>query len=31
VLEKLQRGLAEDLKSRGHLDLTEAYIDGEIR
>jgi hypothetical protein len=28
VLEKLLRGLAEDLKSRGRLDLTEAFIDG---
>lgn len=28
VLERLLRGLAEDLRSRGKLDLTEAYIDG---
>jgi transposase len=28
VLERLLRGLAEDLKTRGKLDLTEAYIDG---
>jgi len=28
VLEKLLRALAEDLRSRGKLDLTEAYVDG---
>src|SRR5437899_1330586 len=28
TLERLLRGLAEDLRSRGKLDLTEAYIDG---
>ena len=28
VLEKLLRALAEDLRSRGKLDLTEAYGDG---
>ena len=28
VLERLLRGLAEDLKRRGKLDLTEAFIDG---
>ena len=28
VLEKLLRGLAEDLRRRGKLDLSEAYIDG---
>jgi transposase len=28
VIERVLRGLAEDLKSRGGLDLTEAYVDG---
>ena len=28
VLEKLLRGLAEDLRDRGKLDLTETFIDG---
>lgn len=28
TLERLLRGLAEDLRDRGKLDLTEAYIDG---
>lgn len=28
VLEKLLHGLAEDLKRRGKLDLTECYVDG---
>src|SRR5437879_9841040 len=28
TLERLLRGLAEDLRRRGKLDLTEAYIDG---
>lgn len=28
VLRKILRALAEDLRSRGKLDLTEAYIDG---
>jgi transposase len=28
VLETVLRGLAEDLRARGKLDLTEAYVDG---
>ena len=28
VLEAVLRGLAEDLRTRGKLDLTEAYVDG---
>jgi transposase len=28
VLEAVLRGLAEDLRARGKLDLTEAYVDG---
>jgi transposase len=28
VLEAVLRGLAEDLRERGQLDLTEAYVDG---
>src|SRR3954468_9737018 len=28
VLERLLRGLAEDLRDRGKIDLTEAFIDG---
>jgi transposase len=28
VLEKILRGLAEDLRARGKVDLTEAFIDG---
>ena len=28
VLERLLRGLAEDLRHRGGVDLTEAYVDG---